>query len=260
MKENIFSDVTLLITHYNRSNSLERLLKAFKDLDVIFNEIIVSDDGSQPEHVNYIKKLVNDYNFTLITAEVNKGLGNNINKGQLAVKTPYTLYVQEDFVPLAEFIPHFKDALSFMGEEASLDIVRFYSYDKYPSMIPYKAGFSEMVYQPLHLDKNKVYYYSDHPHLRRDTFFEKFGKYREGVKVDKTEYSMCVSFLRGKGRGLFYNDFQSLFLQVNSSSEPSTVQRNNWKQSDNKAIAFGRWLYRYIKYTYDVAFNDKLRG
>ena len=49
-----FPAVTLLITHYNRSNSLERLLNAFKALDVIFGDIIVSDDSSKEVHINAI--------------------------------------------------------------------------------------------------------------------------------------------------------------------------------------------------------------
>lgn len=46
-----FPEVTLVITHYNRSTSLERLLQSIKDLKCSFNEIIVSDDGSKLEHL-----------------------------------------------------------------------------------------------------------------------------------------------------------------------------------------------------------------
>jgi glycosyltransferase involved in cell wall biosynthesis len=100
----IFQDTTLLITHYNRSESLERLLTSFEDLNCRFGDIVVSDDGSKPEHLTKVKSLANRFNFTLVTTPVNKGLGNNINKGQDAVKTPYTLYVQEDFQPPIFFL------------------------------------------------------------------------------------------------------------------------------------------------------------
>jgi len=253
----LFDNVSLLITHYNRSTSLERLLKTFKELDIHFKEIIVSDDSSQPVHLDHIKSLHSDYEFTLVSTPVNKGLGNNINKGQLAVKTPFTLYVQEDFIPLPDFYPHFKDALEIMDVEPDLDIIRFYAYSPYPYMKPYGKGFSEMVYKPYFGDKNKVYVYSDHPHLRRNTFFERFGQYREGLKVDRTEYSMCVAFIKNKGRGLFYNAFSTLFLQANSSEEPSTVKRSDWRQSGNPLIAFVRLLYRQVKYNYDIHFNTK---
>src|SRR5581483_5614559 len=92
-----FPSVTLLITHYNRSSSLERLLAHFRQLGCTFGEIIVADDASKPEHIDKIKSLQPLYLFRLLTVPQNGGLGRNLNRGQDAVKTPYTLYVQEDF-------------------------------------------------------------------------------------------------------------------------------------------------------------------
>ncbi|HVZ24538.1 MAG TPA: glycosyltransferase, partial [Sediminibacterium sp.] len=103
-----FQQVTLLVTHYNRSSSLERLLHAFTAIGCRFGDIVVSDDGSRDEHLQKIKQLQQHLGFRLITTAVNKGLGNNINKGQDAVSTPYTLYVQEDFEPAADFAAHFR--------------------------------------------------------------------------------------------------------------------------------------------------------
>ena len=80
-----FNNVSLLITHYNRSRSLERLLKTFSNQHIHFGEIIVSDDGSKQEHLDLIHYLQQQYHFRLVTTPVNKGLGNNINKGQDAV-------------------------------------------------------------------------------------------------------------------------------------------------------------------------------
>ena len=259
IKLTAFDEVTLLITHYNRSSSLERLLNKFKDLNVKFKETIVSDDASDPIHFNHIKGLKDKFKFTLISSQVNKGLGNNLNKGGLAVHTPLTLYVQEDFVPLNSFITHFQDAIMFMNDEPDLDIVRFYAYHSYPYLKPYKNGFSRMDYKPWYINKNKIYVYSDHPHLRRNTFFERFGKYTEGIKSDKTEYEMCVSFIKNKGKGLFYNDYSGLFIQENSSDEPSTVSRTSWTQSDNVLVAVTRWIYRQFKYNYDIHLNSKFK-
>jgi glycosyltransferase involved in cell wall biosynthesis len=255
----LFENVSLLITHYNRSNSLERLLRTFRELNISFHEIIVSDDSSKPEHLEHIKALENEYVFRLVGTEKNKGLGNNINKGQVVVKSPYTLYVQEDFVPLHDFALHFDDALRFMEEDQKLDIVRLYAYSAYPNLKPYKKGFSELIYKPWHLDKNKVYFYSDHPHLRRSTFFDKFGQYQEGLKVDRTEYAMCAAFIQNKGAGLFFDKYSTLFRQENSAVEPSTVVRDNWKQSNNLFISSLRWMYRQIKYNYDLNFSKKYK-
>ncbi|RRB01245.1 glycosyltransferase family 2 protein [Larkinella rosea] len=248
-----FPEVTLLITHYNRSSSLERLLKAFQDLKCSFGEIIVSDDASKPDHQQAIQKMLGTYEFRLVGTPKNKGLANNLNKGQEAVKTPYTLYVQEDFVPKASFAELFGEALLIMKQESDLDIVRFYAYFSYPYLRPYIRHFSQMLYKPWFSNYNKVYYYSDHPHLRRSTFLKKFGNYVEGIKSDKAEYLMCLSFIRKKGKGLFLTDFSSMFDQINSSDEPSTVTRNNWRQqSTNPLISLARTVYRQIKYNYDL--------
>jgi glycosyltransferase involved in cell wall biosynthesis len=247
-----FESVTLLITHYNRSSSLERLLKSYKNLGCSFGGIVVSDDGSREEHLSTLKELQQEYVFDLVTTPKNKGLGNNINKGQDAVKTPYTLYVQEDFEPAADFALHFGNSLNMMDERSDLDIVRFYAYVKYPYLKPYKDGFSEMYIHRWSADYMKIYYYSDHPHLRRSNFFEKFGRYAEGLKGDRTEYLMCVSFIRNKGKGLFYNKYKDLFYQKNSEEEPSTMTRSDWKQSPNIFIRIVRDVYRQLKYNYDL--------
>ena len=110
-----FPGVALLVTHYNRSRSLERLLSTFAAQGCLFDEIVVSDDGSKPEHQEYLKQLQPRFNYKLITAPVNKGLGNNINKGQDAVTAPFTLYVQEDFEPASDFPQHFADAMSILN-------------------------------------------------------------------------------------------------------------------------------------------------
>lgn len=250
-----FNSVTLLITHYNRSLSLERLLRSFVKLDCQFADIVVSDDGSKPEHINYIQKLQEQFTFRLVTTPVNKGLGNNINKGQDAVSTPYTLYVQEDFVPKPLFKSKFAEALSALEEDPQYDMVRFYAYFKYPYLKPYKHGFSEMIFNAWAWGYKKFYYYSDHPHLRRSNFFEKFGRYHEGIKVERTEYKMMFSFLQKKGKALFYENYQDLFDQVNTSFEPSTVTRNKWRESGNPFILMMREMYRYLRFNFDLHFT-----
>lgn len=250
-----FKDVTLLITHYNRSNSLERLLHTFKEQGVSFEQIIVSDDASKPEHQEALQQLQQTYEFELLTTPKNRGLANNINKGQDAVNTAYTLYVQEDFVPTPLFAAKFADALTFMQQEQTLDYVRFYAYRTYPYLKAYGKGFSEMMCKPWYTNYKKIYLYSDHPHLRRSSFLQKFGRYPEGIKSDKAEYKMCISFIQKKGRGLVLDDYKSVFVQENTAAEPSTVQRSSWTNSKNPVIAAMRDVYRQLKYNYDLNFS-----
>jgi glycosyltransferase involved in cell wall biosynthesis len=250
-----FSDVTLLVTHYNRSRSLERLLHSFRKLEISFGDIVVSDDGSKQEHLEYLKSLQNELRFRLVTTEKNKGLGNNINKGQDAVATLYTLYVQEDFDPLPAFTAHFADGLNIIHDRNDIDIVRFFAYSKYPYLKSLGKGFSEMLFNVWKTGYKKFYAYSDHPHLRRSNFFEKFGRYAEGQKVEKTEYLMMMSFLRKKGKGVIYEHIHDLFEQKNSSAEPSTVRRNFWRESEGVLFANMRHLYRHLKFNFDYLFR-----
>lgn len=247
-----FPSTTLLITHYNRSKSLENLLLGFRKLQCVFAEIIVSDDGSSLEHLLVLRNLQKKYSFKLIEAEKNKGLGNNINKGQDAVRTPFTLYVQEDFEPLEIFPEKLVVSHDFMECDATLDIVRYYAFWPYPYLKAYKNGFFQMYVKRLGLDYGKIYCYADTPHLRRTNFLQKFGRYAEGIKGDRTEYKMCISFIQKKGKGLFYYDCNSLFKHENSTEEPSTMDRRSWRQSNNFFIKFLRETYRQLKYNGDI--------
>ncbi len=254
-----FQETCLLVTHYNRSLSLERLLNAFRNLNCSFGEIVVSDDGSKQEHLQKLQQLQKDFSFRLITTPVNKGLGHNNNKGQDAVTAAFTLYVQEDFEPASIFPRHLTDAIAIMEERDDLDIIKFYAYFKYPYTKPYGKGFSEMVFHagPWYTNHLKFYFYSDHPHLRRSNFFEKFGRYPEGVKGDTCEYQMSLSFIRQKAKGLFYDHFTELFYQKNSPDEPSTMQRSNWRQNKNPLTSALRFLYlkvKFIRWSFDLIY------
>jgi glycosyltransferase involved in cell wall biosynthesis len=259
IKEGYLNSVTLLITHYNRSSSLERLLKTFAEQEITFGDIVLSDDGSKPEHLEKLRSLQPAYKFRLITTPVNKGLGNNINKGQDAVNTPYTLYVQEDFDPYPGYKKHLLDALSIVNERPDVDIVRFYAYFKYPYLKHYRNGYSEMLFKLWYPGYRKFHCYSDHPHLRRTTFFEKFGRYAEGIKGDRTEFLMAISFLKNKGKAMFYEDYKGLFDQINSSDEPSTMKRSDLRQSPNYVISFARGMYRALKHNLDYLLAKKIK-
>jgi glycosyltransferase involved in cell wall biosynthesis len=259
MQTHHFPDITLLVTHYNRSASLQNMLQSFRVRQLSFGGIVVSDDGSQPLHFDKLQELQKEFGFTLVPAVKNGGLGKNLNKGQDAVKTAYTLYVQEDFEATDKFPGALTAAHQFMQEDQTLDLARFYAYIPYPYLEEFKEGFSKIIVPPLALKYRKIYAYSDHPHLRRSNFFDKFGRYPEGIKGDLTEYKMCISFLQNKGKAIFYNHFTELFVQKNSSAEPSTMTRSNFRQSNNFFISIVRDVYRQIKYNYDILFMKSLK-
>ena len=243
-----FDDVSLLITHYNRSKSLEWLLRSFEKQRCVFKEIIVSDDCSKPEHLLLVAELKKRYGFRLIGATRNGGLGNNINKGQDAIRTPFTLYVQEDFVALDGCAGHLCNAVHILRDRSDIDTIRFYSYLNYPCLKPYKWGYSEMVFKPWSVGLDKFPYYSDHPHLRRSDFLKKFGRYKEGKNPENTEFDMMISYLQRRGKGLLFDNFKTVFDQINTTLEPSTMKRKFWRRSNNFAMQLAVRTYRYLKF------------
>jgi glycosyltransferase involved in cell wall biosynthesis len=256
-----YNDITLLITHYNRSKSLENLLKTLVTLQITFAEIIVSDDASNSQHLSHVESLVNQYQIKVILTPVNKGLGNNINKGQDTITTPYTLYIQEDFIPKPKFEEKLTSAHQMMEQDLGLDLVRFYAYFRFPNLKPIRDGFSEIVFSFLNIFQGyrKFYVYSDHPHLRRSNFFEKFGRYDEGIKPDRTEYNMMMSVLAKKPKVYFYENITELIDQENTTEEPSTIKRNFWRNNNNILMIALRNIYRYLRFNIDLA-KHKLKN
>ncbi len=216
-----YPNVTLLITHFNRSQSLTHGLQAFHDLDISFADIVISDDGSASAHLDRLKKLQTEYAFRLLTTPVNRGLGHNLNKGQDAVGTPYTLYVQEDFCPTSQFPGRFQDALALMEKRPDVDLIRFFTQHIHPRLRPVQNGYLEMVFRLLTPGFYKFFCYSDTPHLRRRSFFRQFGRYAEGIPAVKGEKAMMMSFLQAHGKCLVC-DKSDIFVHENTDHEPST--------------------------------------
>jgi glycosyltransferase involved in cell wall biosynthesis len=257
MLPDLFDDVTLLITHYNRSSSVKRLLETLQNQQIRFAAIVVSDDGSQRQHLQQLQSLALIHEFQLVTSERNYGLGHNLNKGQAHVKTALTLYVQEDFLPTAKFRKALLDSVDFMRTDTQLDLVRFFSNFQYPYTKPYKQDFSYIYIPPFALDYQKIYLYSDNPHLRRSNFLDKFGRYREDLTGDRTEYRMCISFIQKNGKTLLHNDFHGIFEHINTEEEPSTMIRVAWRQHSSPFLSLARDVYRQLRYNYDILFSKK---
>jgi glycosyltransferase involved in cell wall biosynthesis len=247
-----FNEVALLITVYNRSSSLERLLVSLKALDIHFGEIVVSDDFSNEFHLSKMKSFQELFGFKLIQAEINKGLANNINKGQNAISKEFVIYIQEDFVPEEIFADTLAQSLAILKKDDGIDTIRFYSYFPYPNTKPYNSQFDEMVFEHNFLKWNhlKFYMYSDHPHIKRRSFVDKFGKYKEGIQSDEAEFEMCLSYIKNSGRGLLVKEFSKVFDQKNNIDEPSTIGRKLWRQKQTSSVQILRrifLIFRYIK-------------
>ena len=94
-----------------------------------------------------------------------------------------------------------------------------------------------MSFNRTHSSHIKFYCYSDHPHLRRSDFLEKFVRYIESVGVDLTEMDTALRFIQRGGQALFYDDFSSLFYHERTTAETSTRTKPSWRLSGDPLIA-----------------------
>ena len=56
-----------------------------------------------------------------------------------------------------------------------------------------------------------------------------------------------LSFIQKKGKGIFFENFNNLFYQKNSSDEPSTMGRSSWRESRNIFALAARAVYLQFK-------------
>lgn len=254
--------ISLLITHYNRSESLSILLQRLEDLQIKFFEIIVSDDCSIDKHLTRLKSLQKRFNFTLLTTPKNKGLGASLNALHNHATSDYLLYIQEDFVPGKALPAALEKGHQLLHTDPQWDLVRFYAFPwaQFPYQRKFKDGFNELLFRisPLYNSHLKFFVYSDHPHLKRKDFTEKFGPYMENVKGDVTEQTMCRNFLKNNGKALFFEENQTLFEHENTEEEPA-YQRNKGslttKLKSFKPIYWTYLQFRLIKETFSYVIN-----
>ena len=79
----------------------------------------------------------------------------------------------------------------------------------------------------------------------------------EGTKGDVTEWQMCLSFIRKKGKGLIYDGSKVLFEHSNSEDEPGT-ERVQWKHQKKPVLLFLKSIYlkyRVLKNTFELVFE-----
>lgn len=187
MKNKII-EISFLITHYNRPLDLKKCIDKIEKLNIPKSEIVVSDDGSNPENIH----LLNSYSIdNLILSEKNQGLAANINKGIDACKGVYIIYCQEDFIldsGIKEILP---ECINLLARNR-IDIVRFTSNIVFKKLIKLtdtillipKFSFKNFIYN--------AYQYSDHPFIVKKCFYNKYGYYLENTsgRYGETEFAI----------------------------------------------------------------------
>ncbi len=112
-------EVSIVIPNYNGKEIIEKnlphVLKAKKYLGNNIKEIIIVDDGSYDDSVNFIKKSFPE--IRLIVHKKNRGFSCAVNTGARMCKGDLICLLNSDVVPEEKFLvnslPHFKDKKVF---------------------------------------------------------------------------------------------------------------------------------------------------
>lgn len=90
-------DISIIILNYNRASFLDRSVRSCAD-QILFNkstEIILIDDGSTDNSINYVKEMKIS-NLKVFSNYVNKGIGYSSKKGVNLCKGKYFIRVDSD--------------------------------------------------------------------------------------------------------------------------------------------------------------------
>ncbi len=184
-------DISVLFITYNRSELLELTLRAvrervdFCDLRV---EFIVTDNASDEPHLSRILAMPFDKHAL---SPVNRGLGNNCNKGIAQSRGLYILQIQDDceYVGASTAV---LTALRVMEEDRDIGIVQLIDHTPHlPHEIrylrdglPYRVFINDGIRARGTSGRRP---YSDQPHLKRRQFYDDIGPYPEGTTMSDME-------------------------------------------------------------------------
>ena len=113
-------------------------------------------------------------------------LGGMMNAAMAASETKYTIIIQDDWYLHEEC--DLSPGISFMEENPEIDIIRY----SWPgdTMVTYAGEYKGW----KKLDPLGMWPYGDDPHIRRDTFISRFGKYIEYGHHGASEGDMVYRF------------------------------------------------------------------
>lgn len=226
--------LSILITHYNRSQVLKDCINSFKNLNMdISYEFVICDDCSEPSHLDELKKISQ---VKLIQSETNLGLGAAINRGLGNCSGKFILYCQEDFLIQSSFSTVLSEIIELL-EKDKIDMVRLTANYKFPELLFISKSVSQI---PKLSFKNFLYnafQYSDNPFVIKNGFHERNGFYLENVKGSYCELEYAIRIMKSKVKVGILNQYV-----FNSSSCESVL---NYRPKEKK-IKFKK-IYKFIR-------------
>lgn len=237
--------VSVIFITYKRLDLLTRTYEAFRSICTYPKlEYILCDDGSPRALQKKMRELQFD---TYLFAEKNKGLGNNQNKGIVAAKGEYLLQLQDDWLchGPGDFI---QGALEVFAKKPDIGLIRLWNhkgfnipYDLYQTADGRRVRIYESVYDHLPSERHD-YVYSDRPHIKRRSFHEKLGYYREDIFMNDMEIEFCERFEKQTEiKGATIEEYAETFEHIGTEQ---TFNRSQ-KRANLRDRLEKHWFLRY---------------
>lgn len=178
--------VSALFLTYDRFDFLEHAVYSFRENTAYPNlEIVISDNGSQPDVQDKIRKLPADV-FAFLPK--NRGLGANNNNGIRHCSGKYVLMIQDDWFchGPADFL---SNAISVMEANPEVGLINFAGAAHPPDLNRRLKGSGEPCYVTPTVRQNhkEEFLYSDQPHLQSRAAIELMGPYFEDREIGRSE-------------------------------------------------------------------------
>ena len=105
--------LTLIIAFYNNINYLQLVLAGLERQTLPEFEVIIADDGSSPENVQILKKIISESPLNILHAwQEDRGFRKNkiLNQAITFANSDYLIFIDADCIPHKEFIKeHFQN-------------------------------------------------------------------------------------------------------------------------------------------------------
>jgi glycosyltransferase involved in cell wall biosynthesis len=186
---------TVLIVTYDRPSEIRRTIAALDSHIQYPRDRLrwhLSDDGSPLEYIPTIQKDFPHLHFTATVTE-RKGWGANVNKGMGFANShlhcDYIFLCEDDYVALKEI--NIRDGVMLMETIRAIGLVRYdgisaHTLNLYLREVKLDTG-RAMDYMIIDKDSPHLNTYSHRPHLKHRRFHSKYGPYKEGITLGRTE-------------------------------------------------------------------------
>ena len=120
MKNNTISEVSIVLTIYNREKYLERCIESIICQKFKEWKLIAIDDGSEDDSYNIIKAYARQYNNIDILRQENRKLAISRNRGIGLASTKYLTFIDSDDEYAED---HLEQRIKFMKSNPHIDLI-----------------------------------------------------------------------------------------------------------------------------------------